>query len=81
MAGMSEGGPLDVKIDWDLCMGSGNCMFWAPDTFDLSEDGHAVVTDASASPEEKIRIAAQGCPVGAISLWRNGAQQSLEDGA
>ena len=55
-------------------MGSGNCMFWAPDTFDLSEDGHAVVTDP-APPEEKIRIAAQGCPVGAISLWRNGTSR------
>jgi ferredoxin len=55
-------------------------MFWAPDTFDLSEDGHAVVTDPTASPAEKIRIAAQGCPVGAISLWRNGTQLPLEDG-
>ncbi len=78
---MSEDGQLDVRVDWDLCMGSGNCMFWAPDTFDLSEDGHAVVTDATASPEEKIRIAAQGCPVGAISLWRNGTQLPLEDDA
>jgi ferredoxin len=81
MADMSEGGPLDVKIDWDLCMGSGNCTFWAPETFDLSDDGHAVVVDPTASPEEKIRIAAQGCPVGAISLWRNGAPVPLEDDA
>jgi ferredoxin len=81
MADPSEGAPLDVKIDWDLCMGSGNCTFWAPDTFDLSDDGHAVVTDPTASPEDKIRIAAQGCPVGAISLWRNGVQLPLEEDA
>ena len=55
-------------------MGSGNCIFWAPDTFDLSDDGHAVVTDAAATDEERLRIAAQGCPVGAISLWRDGAE-------
>jgi ferredoxin len=73
--------PLGIKIDWDLCMGSGNCMFWAPDTFDLSEDGHAVVLDPAASDEERIRIAAQGCPVGAISLWRNGAALDLEEGS
>ena len=78
---MSEGGSLDVRVDWDLCMGSGNCMFWAPDTFDLSDEGYAVVTDPTASPEEKIRIAAQGCPVGAISLWRNGKKLALEDDA
>ena len=76
---MSE--PLDVKIDWDRCMGSGNCLFWAPDSFDLSEDGHAVVTDARATDEERLRIAAQGCPVGAISLWRDGSLIALEDGS
>jgi ferredoxin len=81
MADTSEGAPLDVKIDWDLCMGSGNCTFWAPDSFDLGDDGHAIVTDPAASPEEKIRIAAQGCPVGAISLWRNGVQLPLEGDA
>ena len=73
--------PLDVRIDWDRCMGSGNCLFWAPDTFDLSEDGHAVVTDVAATDEERLRIAAQGCPVGAISLWRNGSEIALEDGS
>ena len=69
---MSE--PLDIRIDWDVCMGSGNCLFWAPDTFDLSEDGHAVVTDPAATDEERLRIAAEGCPTGAISLWRDGVQ-------
>ncbi len=81
MAGMSDGEPLDIKVDWDLCMGSGNCTFWAPDTFDLSDEGYAVVTDAAATDEERIRIAAQGCPVGAISLWRNGAALPLDEGA
>jgi len=77
---MAEDEPLDIKIDWDRCMGSGNCMFWAPDTFDLSEDGHAVVIDATATDEERLLIAAQGCPVGAISLWRNGAEVAHEEG-
>ena len=67
--------PLDVRIDWDRCMGSGNCVFWAPETFDLSDDGHAVVVDAAATDEERLRVAAQGCPVGAISLWRGWASR------
>jgi ferredoxin len=71
-------GQFDITIDWDLCMGSGNCVFWAPNTFDLSEDGHAVVLDAAATDEERLRTAAQGCPVGAISLWRDGAPIPLE---
>jgi ferredoxin len=73
--------PLDIRIDWDRCMGSGNCLFWAPATFDLSDDGHAVVIDQAGTDEERVRIAAQGCPVGAISLWRNGVELSLEEHA
>ena len=73
--------PLDVRIDWDRCMGSGNCVFWAPDTFDLSEDGHAVVLDPGATDEERLRVAAQGCPVGAITLWRHGVEVKLEEEA
>ncbi|MDQ1448653.1 MAG: 4Fe-4S single cluster domain, partial [Actinomycetota bacterium] len=26
---------LDISIDRDACMGSGNCSFWAPGVFDL----------------------------------------------
>jgi ferredoxin len=65
--------PIDeVRIDWDTCMGSGNCMFWAPASFDLGDDGHAVVLDPTATDEARLRVAAEGCPVGAISLWRRG---------
>jgi ferredoxin len=73
--------PLDVRIDWDRCMGSGNCIFWAPETFDLSDDGHAVVIDATATDEARLRVAAEGCPVDAISLWRDGRQLELGEGA
>ena len=61
-------------------MGSGNCVFWAPETFELSDDGHAVVLDAAATDEERLRVAAQGCPVGAISLWRDGTEVPIEEG-
>ena len=73
------GDNLEVKVDWDLCMGSGNCVFWAPGTFDLSDDGHAVVLDPAATQEITLRIAAEGCPVGAISLWRDGVAVSLNE--
>jgi ferredoxin len=64
---------VDVEIDWDRCMGSGNCVFLAPETFDLSEDGHAVVLDPEATDEARLRVAAEGCPVGAISLSKGGS--------
>jgi ferredoxin len=72
-------GPIEIKIDTERCMGSGNCMFWAPDTFDLADEGHSVVTDPLATDEERLRVAAQGCPVGAITLWRDGVEVSLQE--
>jgi ferredoxin len=67
---VSEG--VDIEIDRERCMGSGNCVFLAPSTFDLSDDGHAIVLDAGATDEARLRAAAEGCPVGAISLSRGG---------
>jgi ferredoxin len=70
---------FDIRIDTERCMGSGNCLFWAPETFDLADAGYAVVLDTASTDQERIRVAAQGCPVGAISLWRDGVEVPLED--
>jgi ferredoxin len=59
---------LHVEIDRDVCMGSGNCVFQAPGTFELDDDGIAVVLDATAAPEESVRIAAARCPSKAITV-------------
>jgi ferredoxin len=66
------GGMLEIKIDRDVCMGSGNCSFWAPGVFDLDDDGIAIVTDPAGAPEDKIILAAQGCPTQAIAILRDG---------
>jgi ferredoxin len=63
---------LEISIDRDVCMGSGNCSFWAPGVFDLDDDGIAVVLDPSGAPEEKIVLAAQGCPTQAIRVLKDG---------
>ena len=63
---------LEISIDRDTCMGSGNCSFWAPGVFDLDDDGIAVVVDQNACPEDKIILAGQGCPTHAISITRDG---------
>ena len=60
---------LDIKIDREACMGSGNCSFWAPGVFDLDDDGIAVVIDANGADDEKIVLAAQGCPTQAIAIF------------
>lgn len=63
---------LEIHIDREVCMGSGNCAFWAPGVFDLDDDGISVVVDPDAQPEEKVVLAAQGCPTQAISVVRDG---------
>lgn len=63
---------LNIKIDRDSCMGSGNCSFWAPGVFDLDDDGIAIVVDPGGAPEDKILLAAQGCPTQAIAILRDG---------
>jgi len=63
---------LEIKIDRETCMGSGNCQFWAPATFDLDDDGIAIVIDAEGDPEDKVIAAAQGCPTRAIAVFRSG---------
>ncbi|MGD0311430.1 MAG: ferredoxin [Acidimicrobiales bacterium] len=59
---------IRIAIDRDRCIGSGNCLFWAPDTFDLGDDGIAVVIDQDGDAEDRIRVAADGCPTRAISI-------------
>ena len=63
---------LSIEINRDVCMGSGNCSFWAPGVFDLDDDGIAIVTDPEGEPEDKIVLAGQGCPTQAISIFRDG---------
>ena len=65
---------VEIRIDREKCMGSGNCSFWAPKTFDLDEEGIAVVVDPEGDSDEKIVLAAQGCPTQSISVWRDGEQ-------
>jgi ferredoxin len=59
---------LNIRIDKERCMGSGNCSFYAPATFDLGDDGKAIVLDANGDPEDSIVLAAKGCPTQAIFL-------------
>jgi ferredoxin len=63
---------LEISIDRELCMGSGNCTFSAPGVFGLDDDGIAVVLDLDAQSEEAILAAGRGCPTHAIAVVRDG---------
>jgi ferredoxin len=63
---------LDIEIDSDVCMGSGNCMYEAAGAFELGEDSVARVIDPGGAPEEQVVSAARKCPTHAITVRRDG---------
>jgi ferredoxin len=64
----SEGTPGREMIDRQACMGSGNCLYWAPEVFGLDDEGIAVVLGDLAGHEERVRLAATNCPTAAIHI-------------
>lgn len=61
-------GGIDIEINADTCIGSGNCGFWAPKTFDIGDDNIAFVASDSRDSAELIRKAADGCPTRSITV-------------
>ena len=59
---------LQIIVDREKCMGSGNCSFHAPAVFDLDDELKVVVLDPAGDPDDAIRLAAEGCPTGAITV-------------
>lgn len=57
-----------VVVDRDRCIGSGNCVYWAPASFELDDEGLSVPADRTGDTLEALRVAAEGCPTRAISV-------------
>jgi ferredoxin len=58
---------IAVRVDPNLCVGSGMCVSSHPDLFAFQADGHAMYT-ATMLDESAAREAEELCPVSAISL-------------
>jgi ferredoxin len=62
---------MRITVDRDRCVGSAYCQRIAPSTFDLGDDGIAVVLDADATGADvtiAAREAESACPAVAISI-------------
>lgn len=57
-----------ISIDKSRCGSTGNCVYWAPQTFDQTEDGVAFVKDVNGDSSELIHQAASNCPMRAIGV-------------
>lgn len=67
----------ELTIDRDRCMGSGQCTFYAPNTFDLDDLSIAVVIDPDGDPEDKIEMAIDVCPTRSIARTDEAATEGV----
>ena len=62
---------MNVTVDQDKCVGSGQCVLLAPDVFDQrDEDGVVVLLNATPPAEvaDGVESAAASCPAQAIRV-------------
>lgn len=62
---------MEIEIDEDKCIGAGQCVMSAPETFDQrDEDGVAFLLEESPAPQRQgqVREAATLCPAAAITI-------------
>lgn len=69
-----SGPALEIAVDPDLCIGTGNCVFFAPEVFEMTDAGQARVLDPAARSEQDVIYAAEQCPIRAVRVFRDGSQ-------
>lgn len=64
----------DVQVERARCIGTKACISSAPSTFELDPTLVATVINPEGDPETAMVEAAEGCPTGAISVWKDGVK-------
>ena len=61
---------MKIKVDPEVCVGTGSCITISPELFELNDEGVAMVKAAEVPSElaSACREAAESCPVDAISI-------------
>ena len=60
---------IKVHVDMNLCQSHGECVFAAPDVFDLGDDDVLVwKEDVDESRRAEVEQAVQVCPMAAIRI-------------
>lgn len=59
-----------IEVDLELCIGSGDCVGWAPEAFLLGSNDSTVriLPTAASASGDALKDAALSCPTGAIRL-------------
>ena len=61
---------MKVQINLDTCTSNALCMAFAPQVFQVRDDGYLYLLDDDPPPElwDAVRRAANNCPTGSITL-------------
>jgi ferredoxin len=57
-----------VATDRDRCMGTGACVFAAPDVFEVDAEGRVAVIGEVVAGDERVRNAVDDSPMEALEL-------------
>ncbi|MEU0628289.1 ferredoxin [Streptomyces sp. NPDC005989] len=57
-----------VEVDRSICIGSGMCLNHAPGRFALDSARQSRPSAPETDADEKVLVAAEGCPVEAITI-------------
>ena len=60
---------MKIVVDRNKCIGAAPCVAIAGGVFQLDGEGKAYVVDPNGADDETIKMAAEACPVKAISLF------------
>ena len=64
-----------IVVDREKCQGIGACVGAAPDVFEIDKEGKAIVINAEGADDETILLAAEACPVEAITVFDEEGEQ------
>lgn len=61
---------MKVTVDFDSCMSTGSCVQYAPEVFEIRDDGflYVLIDEPQTELHEAVRSAADLCPTAAITL-------------
>ncbi|MBT6691059.1 ferredoxin [Candidatus Parcubacteria bacterium] len=66
---------MKIEVARELCTSVATCIAVAPGTFELDDEGIAIIKDIKGDDEKTILQAAQSCPVNAIILYDDNGKQ------
>lgn len=66
---------MKVEVKRSLCISVAACVQTDPETFELDDEGIAVVKGPTSNNKEKISQAAKSCPVNAIIVYDDDGKQ------